>query len=132
MKKFIQQKIFPNEIVRFLGIGAINLLFGYLLGILFLILLPFHYAISVLLATFIAVVFNYVTNSKFVFKSAFSSKKAALFFLNYVLIYTLNILLMTLGINLFDMNKVIAYVFSMPLLVIVTFIIQKNIIFKKT
>ena len=130
MKKFIQQKIFPNEIVRFLGIGAINLLFGYVLGIIFLIWLPFHYAISVLLASILAVVFNYFSNSKFVFKSDYSSRKASLFFLNYVLIYCLNILLMSLTIEMLNFTKVQAYLFAMPFLVAITFFIQKKIIFK--
>ena len=130
MKKYIKELFINNEAARFVGIGAINLIFGYVFGIIFLISLPFHYAISVLLASILAVIFNYFSNSKFVFKSDYSSKKASLFFLNYVLIYCLNILLMSLTIEMLNFTKVQAYLFAMPFLVATTFFIQKKLIFK--
>ena len=44
---------------RFLVAGIINTLFGFILGILFLSVLPFHYTLTIFLSTIISVCFNY-------------------------------------------------------------------------
>jgi len=128
--KYFPLKIQHLELYRFLVAGGINALFGYSIGFLFLFFLPFHYSVSVLLATIVGVLFNYINNSKFVFRSSFSAKKLGLFLLNYAIIYFLNVLIMTLIIETLELDPWIAFIFAIPPLVVVTYIIQKKYIFK--
>ena len=115
---------------RFFIAGIINTAFGFTLTISLLIILPTHYAFTIFLSTILAVCFNYFMSLKFVFHTKSSTKKTFLYFLIYLIMYLFNMLLMYILINQYNMSDIIAYVFSAPFVIGLTYLSQKNIVFK--
>ena len=115
---------------RFLLAGIINTLFGFTLSILLLLILPFHYAITLFLSSVMAVCFNYFMSLKFVFRTSISLKKTFLYSLMYLIMYSINIFLMYILIQQFNMSDIIAYVISAPIIIWLTYLSQKNIVFQ--
>ena len=124
-----------NTLFRFIIAGIINTLFGLTLGVVFLSFLPFHYSLSLLLLTCIAPMFNYFMSSKYVFNSPGnapgSNKKLGLFFSVYLFLYFVHVLFMSVLINQVDLDDIIAYLISAPFIIVLAYILQKKIVFKK-
>ena len=124
-----------NTLFRFIIAGIINTLFGLTLGVIFLRFLPFHYSLSLLLLTCIAPMFNYFMSLKYVFNSpgntSGSNKKLGLFFSVYLFMYFVHVLLMSILINQVDLDDIIAYLISAPFIIVMTYILQKKIVFNK-
>ncbi|MDA9971117.1 GtrA family protein [Gammaproteobacteria bacterium] len=124
-----------NTLFRFIIAGIINTLFGLTLGVIFLRFLPFHYSLSLLLLTCIAPMFNYFMSLKYVFNSpgntSGSNKKLGLFFSVYLFMYFVHVLLMSVLINQVDLDDIIAYLISAPFIIVMTYILQKKIVFNK-
>ena len=124
-----------NTLFRFIIAGIINTLFGLTLGVIFLSFLPFHYSLSLLLLTCIAPMFNYFMSLKYVFNSpgntSGSNKKLGLFFSVYLFMYFAHVLLMSILINQVDLDDIIAYLISAPFIIVMTYILQKKIVFNK-
>lgn len=115
---------------RYLIAGFINTIFGFTLTISLLIILPTHYAFTIFVSTILAVCFNYFMSLKFVFHTKSSTKKIFLYFLIYLIMYLLSMLLMYILINQYDMSDIIAYVYSAPIIIWLTYLLQKNIVFQ--
>ena len=124
-----------NTLFRFIIAGIINTLFGLTLGVIFLRFLPFHYSLSLLLLTCIAPMFNYFMSLKYVFNSpgntSGSNKKLGLFFSVYLFMYFVHVLFMSILINQVDLDDIIAYLISAPFIIVMTYILQKKIVFNK-
>ena len=124
-----------NTLFRFIIAGIINTLFGLTLGVIFLRFLPFHYSLSLLLLTCIAPMFNYFMSLKYVFNSpgntSGSNKKLGLFFSVYLFLYFVHVLFMSILINQVDLDDIIAYLISAPFIIVMTYILQKKIVFNK-
>ena len=139
IKTLVLKKFFNtlklNTLFRFIIAGIINTLFGLTLGVIFLRFLPFHYSLSLLLLTCIAPMFNYFMSLKYVFNSpgnaSGSNKKLGLFFSVYFFMYFVHILFMSVLINQVDLDDIIAYLISAPFIIMLTYILQKKIVFKK-
>jgi putative flippase GtrA len=134
LKKFFNT-LKRNTLFRFIIAGIINTLFGLTLGVIFLRFLPFHYSLSLLLLTCIAPMFNYFMSLKYVFNShsnaSGSNKKLGLFFSVYLFMYFVHVLFMSILINQVDLDDIIAYLISAPFIIMLTYILQKKIVFKK-
>ena len=134
LKKFFNT-LKRNTLFRFIIAGIINTLFGLTLGVIFLRFLPFHYSLSLLLLTCIAPMFNYFMSLKYVFNSpgntSGSNKKLGLFFSVYLFMYFVHVLLMSILINQVDLDDIIAYLISAPFIIVMTYILQKKIVFNK-
>ena len=115
---------------RFLIAGFINTVFGYTLTISLLIILPTHYAFTIFLSAILAICFNYFMSLKFVFHTKSSTKKVFLYFLTYLIMYCLNMLIMFILINHYNMSDIIAYIFSAPFFIGLTYLSHKNIVFQ--
>ena len=123
-------KIFDNTEVRFIISGAVNTAFGVSLGYVFIKYLPFHYTFSLLLAMFLGIIFNYINSSILVFRVQFSFKSLLFFFLNYLFIYFLNIFLINLATSFAQFEEQNAFLIIAPIGVAITYLVQKNLIFK--
>ena len=134
LKKFFNT-LKRNTLFRFIIAGIINTLFGLTLGVIFLRFLPFHYSLSLLLLTCIAPMFNYFVSLKYVFNSpsntSGSNKKLGLFLSVYLFLYFVHVLFMSILINQVDLDDIIAYLISAPFIIMLTYILQKKIVFKK-
>ena len=124
-----------NTLFRFIIAGIINTLFGLTLGVIFLSFLPFHYSLSLLLLTCIAPMFNYFVSSRYVFNSpgdvSRSNKKLGLFFSVYFFMYFVHVFFISILINQFNQDDIIAFLISAPFIIVLTYFLQKEIVFKK-
>ena len=115
---------------RFLVAGIINTLFGFIVGILFLSILPFHYTLTIFLSTIISVCFNYVTSLTYVFKKINSKKTTIRYFLVYLIMYLINMICISILINQFSMSDILAFALCSPAIIVLTYLLQKNIVFQ--
>ena len=114
---------------RFILAGLINSFFGFSIGIIFLYILPFHYTLSILLATCIGVIFNYFLSLKFVFQAAGSNTRLLLFIGIYASMYLTHMALMSIFIFKINVSDIIAYVISAPIIILLTYVAQKKVVF---
>ena len=130
----ILKKLFKKyknlTIFRFLIAGIINTFVGFGLGILLLLVLPFHYALTIFISTFLGVCFNYFMSVKYVFRAESSNYKIILYFSIYLLMYLVNMLLMYILINQFNMNDIISFIIGAPFIIGLTYLLQRKLIFK--
>lgn len=115
---------------RFLLSGFVNTLFGISITLLFFTFLPFHYSISLFLATCIGILFNYFMSLNFVFNTTSSFSKVLLYIMVYLLMYLVNILFMSILINQFNLSDIISYLICAPFIIASTYILQKKIVFQ--
>lgn len=83
---------FNNKFLKFIIVGLLNTIFGYSIFAL-LIFLGLHYALALLLATCLGIVFNFKTIGAFVFRSRDNSLIGR-FIAVYVVLCLLNIVLL--------------------------------------
>ncbi len=124
------KKYKTSTIFRFLLAGVINTIVGLGLGIFLLILLPFHYSITIFISTFLGVCFNYFMSVRYVFRSKSSKLKIILYFSIYLLMYLVNMLFMYILINQFNMNDIISFIIGAPFIIGLTYLLQKKLIFQ--
>jgi len=98
-------KIWTIRFVRFLFVGGINTLFGYLVFSI-LILLQIHYAVASLFSTILGVLFNFFTTGRIVFKNN-DPKLVFRFFGTYGLTYIIGVLLLMI-FDFYRVNMLIA------------------------
>lgn len=115
--KFTQKARF----FRFLLVGILNAAVGYGLFALF-IYLGLHYSLANLVATVLAVCFNFISTGKLVFKqTGGGSATAVRFALVYAVLYGVNVLLLSVllktgiteylaGLLLIPVSAVLAYI----------------------
>jgi len=115
---------------RFLVAGIINTLFGFIIGILFLSILPFHYTLTIFLSTVLSVCFNYFTSSTYVFKKINSKKTITRYFLVYLLTYLINMIFISILIKQFSMSDILAFALCSPAIIVLTYFLQKNVVFQ--
>lgn len=116
-----------NKFIRFLIVGGINTLFGYLMFALF-IFLNFHYSIASLSATVLGILFNFKTTGRLVFGNK-DNLLIFKFFGIYTIIYLLNISIL----KVFSLYKVDMYLAGALLLVptaVLSFLLNKHFVFK--
>lgn len=115
---------------RFLVAGIINSLFGFTLGILLLSILPFHFTLTIFLSTVLSVCFNYFTSSTYVFKKINSKKTFTRYLLVYLLTYLINMICLSILIKQFSMSDILAFALCSPATIVLTYLLQKNIVFQ--
>ena len=114
------------EFLRFLIVGTINTVVGYMIYIS--LTFYFIYSIAYSISFVFGVLISYYLNTKFVFQEALSWKKLVRFPLVYVTQYLMGLMLMFLLIEKFSISLFVA-----PLLVVIittpiTFFISRWII----
>lgn len=122
-------KVFwENQFFRFLCIGAVNTIFGYC-AYAFLVILGIDYRVALTISTILAVLFNYYTNGRFVFLNSGKSVLLKFILLN-VTMYILNQILLITLVSL-GMGKLVAQAVIIPVIIIITFVINKKWVFFK-
>lgn len=120
-------KVFwENQFFRFLCIGAVNTIFGYC-AYAFLVILGIDYRVALTISTILAVLFNYYTNGRFVFRNSGKSVLLKFILLNVTMYIFNQILLITL-VSL-GMGKLVAQAIIIPVIIIITFVINKKWVF---
>ena len=118
-----------KQFIRFLIIGVVNTIFGYSIYALF-IFAGLHYTLAALLSTILGVLFNFKTTGVFVFKN----KRNILIFKFigvYSFLYLINIAFLKV-FNMLQMNMYLAGAILIVPSAILSFILNKKLVFKET
>ena len=128
-------KISKNNIIQFITfniIGFINTLLTTLLFFL-LIYLEINYIISLFFVYVIGILFSFYMNKSFTFK--YESSNTMILFVkmcsSYIIIFMLNAGLLFILIEKVLINKYLAQIIAMFLLIIISFMLQKFFVFKE-
>lgn len=123
----MSKDLLDNKFIRFLIVGFINTLFGYLMFALF-IFLNFHYSIAVLLATILGVLFNFETTGRLVFGS--NNNTLIFKFIGvYTVIYIMNTAILK-AFNFYKIDMYIAGAIVLPPMAVISFMLNKKLVFK--
>ena len=127
--RFLMRELWDNQLVRFLVVGGINTLFGYLVYSFFTFI-GLHYMLVVFLAQTSGVLFNFNTTGRIVFNN---TKPNLLYRFAgiYVIIYIVNVLLLGL-FSLIDYNMYLAGALLILPMAILSFLLNKTFVFSNT
>ncbi len=121
------KNILSYEVVRFLFIGILNTLVGYLFFVFFYFILH-EELLSLLFAYIFGIIFNYSTYSKYVF-----TVRDQRIFINFVLIYILSFIVNSIILKLlifeYLINTYIAQFISLFFVVPILYILNKKYVF---
>ena len=123
VKKFWSVRFF-----RFLFVGGINTLFGYLVYSAF-ILLGLHFSIASFLSTVMGIVFNFFTTGNIVFRNK-NPKLIIRFFGVYGVTYLINLGLLKI-FDLMHMNMVLAGGIILLPMAVVSYFLNRTFVFTK-
>jgi putative flippase GtrA len=119
-------KYINREFNRFLIVGAINTLTGYVLYVALLAITSYtlSYTISYVLGIFI----SYYLNSRFVFRTELKLTKAIQYPLVYLAQYVLGIILLRVFVELLGVSEVLSPALIILITVPVTYLLNKLIL----
>lgn len=119
-------KFNKNEFFKFIFFGGINTALSYAIYVFFQLFLiyPVAYTLAYILGIFI----SYYLNSRFVFKRDVRLVKAFQYPLVYLVQYLLGVSLLSLLIEIFSLNKLIAPALVIMITIPVTFSLSRFII----
>lgn len=118
-----------KTIVKFLGVGIVNTIVGYLIYAI-LVLLNVPYLVSLSIATVAGVTFNYFSIGRLVFKSRSSSATLFKFLTAYGMVYLLNAFMLNMAIKNFQINPYIAQALCVPPSVFSSWILMNYWVYK--
>lgn len=119
--------IMDTKFFRFLIVGSINTIFGYLMFVLF-IAFNFHYTIAVLLATILGILFNFKTTGKLVFESH-DDRLLFKFVEVYSLLYVLNITALSI-LKSYQVDMYLAGTILLLPMAFISYLLNKKFVFK--
>ena len=119
----------PEQFIRFAIIGTINTAFAYILYVLF-IFVDMHYTLAVLLSTIIGICFSFKTLGSWVFDNP-DNRLIFKFFVVYIGCYFLNISIIGFFNRYIWNNLYVAGLISTLLVALVSFSLNRAIVFKK-
>lgn len=121
-----RKRLWSHQFVRFMLVGAGNTVFGYSLYLLGL-LIGLPYQVAVAASTVLGALFNFFTTGRIVFAND-KWHRIFGFLLVYGIVLAANIGLLA-PLVAFGMNKALAQAALMPGIVILSFILNKYLIF---
>ncbi len=124
------KKVFQVRYIRFLFAGGINALFGYIVFALLMYLVR-NKEIALTISLPIAIFFNYMTSSRFVFKDKEDHfKRVAKFYVTYFITYPINLLHLYLTVDLWHWNVYFSQLVVLVYLPVINFLLQRKFIFQ--
>jgi putative flippase GtrA len=114
------------QFIKFLIVGGINTLFGYLI-FAFFIFINVHYSLAALISTIAGIIFNFNTTGRLVFKNR-NNRLIFRFFGVYLIIYSLNILFL----KLFDSMQISMFIAGAVIILpmaVIAFLLNKYLVF---
>ena len=143
MKNNLLSLIKSKTEIRFLLVGTLNTLFGYLVFLLFLFLLEkiFNnerqiYSLSIAFSHLISVINSFIFHKVVTFVSKQKGLEIVYefrrFFNSYIITFLLNLSLISIQVELLSLNPRIAGAISLPIVTVVTFFLLSKYAFNKT
>lgn len=120
-----------SQVLKFLGAGVLNTLFGYsLYALLSFIGLP--YLIALLLATIMGVIFNYFSFGKMVFKVRGEWHMFGKFIAAYSVVYATNAVLLNMLTEQLHVSPYLGQIICIPLNVLTSWFLMNHWVYKKS
>ena len=119
-----------NQIMKFIFVGILNTIVGYGTYVLF-IFLSLHYLLAMLLGNILGITHSYFWNKYFTFNSKNKSLKELIRFITvYVFILIINGVFLTIFIEFFKINNLIAGLLTIIIITFISFFGHKFYSFK--
>lgn len=136
MKKIVDLYKRYEEIINYLVVGVMTTLVSIVVYWIFTKLFHVNYMISNIISWILSVLFAYVTNKKFVFKSKCDSNKDVFievyqFFKYRILSFVIDVLLMYVFVELVTLDDMCAKVIVQIIVIILNYVFSKLFVFKK-
>ena len=136
MKKIIDLYKKYSEIINYLIVGGLTTLVSVVVYAVFTRFFHVNYMISNLVSWIISVLFAYLTNKKFVFRSVCATRKDVLieiyqFFKYRIFSFLIDILLMYVFVELVNIDDMIAKVIVQIIVIVLNYVFSKLFVFKK-
>lgn len=119
-------RLWSNQFLRFLVVGVLNTIVGYLLYIIGL-WIGLSYQIALICSTILGVTFNFFTTGRIVFQNTTLGKMIG-FFAVYGIMLVVNLILLTLLVRS-GMSKALGQAVLLPLVVTISFLLNKYLVF---
>jgi len=125
----LPRRLLDPRFLRFIATGVVNTAFGYFVyGALVFLGLPYQLALA--LATMAGVAFNYRTFGHFVFASTGGAKVFAKFIATYVVVYTLNVLMLAGLLRFLHLDPYLSQLLCLAPTVIIGFLLMQIWVFR--
>lgn len=129
-QKFFSSELFESRIIKFLGVGVLNTVFGYTIYAA-LVFVNIPYLIALLAATVAGVIFNYFSFGRMVFHGHGGWFVFGKFVVAYVLIYGVNAAFLRVLTRDFHLNPYVGQVICTPLSVLLSWLLMTYWVYKK-
>lgn len=123
------KKIWAIRFFRFLFVGGINTLFGYLVYSI-LILIGLHFALASFLSTLVGIIFNFFTTGNIVFKNK-NPRLIFRFFGVYGITYLINVGCLKV-FEILNVNMIVAGAILLLPIAIISYFLNRALVFKST
>jgi len=125
-----------DEIIRYLIIGVLTTIVSISSFYLFNTCIHIYYLISDVLSWIISIIFAFIMNKIFVFKSKNKSKDETIYeFVNFtkyrILSLLIDMFIMFIFISIFKIDELISKIFVQFVVVVLNYIFSKFFVFKK-
>lgn len=129
LKKYLIDSYQLNtKFLKFLIVGIVNTIFGYLLFSL-LIFLGIDYKLSLLISYIVGILFNFFSYGFLAFSYSFTKASFIKFILTYIFIYNLNVITLE-NLNILIQNLYLSQLASIPFMVFLTWLILNKWVFR--
>ena len=115
--------------IRFLFAGGVNAAFSYC-SFAVLMFLTQNKEMAVTLNFVVAVAFNYLNSSKFVFRAKTNFKDVIKFYVVYLITYPINLLHLHITVDLMGWNTYFSQFVTLLYIPLISFVLQKKLIFR--
>lgn len=120
-----------NEIVRYVIAGIINTIIGYSIFIYLVYVLEINPFYSNITSYIIALFVAFILNKYFVFNVEDKQiKRFIMFIISFIIAYSINLVVLFLSLNIFNLNPAIAQIFAMIFYTFIFYLLNKFIVFK--
>lgn len=127
-----KKRNFIIQFIKFNLVGIINTLITYFIYCI-LVLFRMHHFIALSVDYLTGVIITFTLNKNFTFKN--KSPTSIFMFIKmlfiYLIVFSLNIFLLFLFIDIYKFNKIVSQFFVQATLAFLSFIFQKNFVFKE-
>lgn len=118
-----------GKLTRFLGVGVLNTLFGYLVYAL-LIIVQAPPLLALLLATIFGIIFNYFSIGRLVFRNQSKWTTFVRFICAYAIVYTINATLLKGLIQYCLLSPFVAQILCIPPSVLISWLLMNYWVYK--
>jgi putative flippase GtrA len=127
--KFFYDPVSQIQIIKFCGIGLLNAIVSY--GAFFLLVNYLYYLFALLIAHIIGVINSFLWNKYWVFKTKkFNLWEFIKFNLIYAVVFIVNAVSLFVGVDIINMDPILAQLLLLPIITGVSFFGQKLWTFK--